>query len=48
MNLAEKIVTGSLAVVALGLLLTNPNGDTALGNAITNTLTGWIKALQFR
>lgn len=34
------------ALIALGLVLTHPQGTTAGGNAITNLFTGGVKQLQ--
>jgi hypothetical protein len=48
MNLAEKIISGTFVVVALFLVLTNPGGDAAAGNAVGTLYVGGVKALQGR
>ena len=44
MNLAGKLFTGTLAVIALGLLLSKPSGTTALGAAASNAYATGVKA----
>lgn len=43
MSLAGKIATGTLAVIALGLLLTKPQGTLALGKSVS---TGYATGVQ--
>lgn len=46
MGLAGKIATGTLAVIALGLLLTRPSGTTALGAAAGDVYATGVKAFS--
>jgi len=48
LSTVEKVVTLTFAIVALGLILTNPNGDKAAGSAVTDFYTSAVKALQMR
>lgn len=43
MSLASKIATGTMAVIALGLLLTKPSGTTALGASAGNAYATGMK-----
>ncbi len=44
--MVEKIIILTFGVVALGLILTNPNGVSSAGSAITNFYTSAVKQLQ--
>lgn len=46
MSLAGKVATGTLAVIALGLLLTRPQGTLALGQAAGSTYATGVKAFS--
>lgn len=48
MNLAGKIIAGTFAVVALFLVLTNPNGDKTLLGSGSSAYDSAVKSLEGR
>ena len=46
MNLGISLVDGIILAIIVGLIITNPSGDSAVGNSLTGFSTGTIKALE--
>lgn len=48
MPLAEKLITGALGVIAIYLIVKNPQGDSAVVNSLSSGGSAFAKTLQGR